>query len=113
LIINKEKWEAEWGVYNKWINDFIFLKPTYPALLTIRGAFPAFEYAQTNALLSGSDLSVLYKINNHLVAHAKGSLLRAFDKKAATWLIQMPANRYVIRIRVCFCRWKKLEAIQC
>ena len=110
LIINKEKWEAEWGVYNKWINDFIFLKPTYPALLTIRGAFPAFEYAQTNALLSGSDLSVLYKINNHLVAHAKGSLMRAFDKTAATWLIQMPANRYESELEYIFAdgkNWKQ------
>ena len=107
LVLNKEKWEAELGIYQKWIDDFIYLKPTYPPLLTIRGAFPAFEYAQTNARLTGSDMSVLYKINNHLSAHAKGSILRAFDKKADTWLIQMPADRYETELQYMFVDGKK------
>lgn len=70
--------------------------------MTIRGAFPAFDYAQTNARLTGSDLSVLYKINNHLSAHAKGSILRAFDQKADTWLIQMPPDRYETELQYMF-----------
>ena len=107
LIVNKEKWEAEWGVYQKWINDFIYLKPTYPPLLTIRGAFPAFEYAQTNAMLTGSDLSLSYKINNHLSAQGKGSILRAFDRNAKTWLIQMPADRYETSLEYLFADGKK------
>ena len=107
MVLNKEKWEAELGIYQKWIDDFIYLKPTYPPLLTIRGAFPAFEYAQTNARLTGSDLSVLYKINNHLSTHAKGSILRAFDQKADTWLIQMPADRYETELQYMFVDGKK------
>jgi len=45
MVYNKEKWEAELGIYQKLINGFIYLNPAYPALLTIRGAFPAFDYA--------------------------------------------------------------------
>ncbi len=107
IIVNKEKWEAEWGIYQKWIDDFIYLRPTYPALLTIRGAFPAFEYAQTNASLTGSDMSMLYKINNHLSAHLKGSVLRAYDLQAKTWLIQMPADRYETELQYLFADGKK------
>lgn len=107
LIIHKEKWEAEWGVYQKWIDDFIYLKPTYPPLLTIRGAFPAFEYAQTNAHLTGSDLNFQYKLNHHLSAYFKGSMLRAYDAKENTWLIQMPADRYELELQYVFVDGKK------
>jgi iron complex outermembrane receptor protein len=107
LIYNKERWEIEWGIYSKSINDFIYLKPTYPALLTIRGAFPSFAYAQTNAHLAGSDLSMAYSLNAHLKAHAKASLLRAYDKSANTWLIQMPADRYELEMEYDFIDGKK------
>ena len=52
LLYNNSKWEIDFGVYNKVISDFIYLKPTYPPLLTIRGAFPAFDFAQTVSLMA-------------------------------------------------------------
>lgn len=107
LVYNKDRWEIEWGLYSKSINDFIYLKPTYPALLTIRGAFPSFAFAQTNAHLAGSDLSMAYGLNAHLKAHAKASLLRAYDQSAKTWLIQMPANRYEADLEYDFIDGKK------
>jgi iron complex outermembrane receptor protein len=107
LVYNKDRWEIEWGLYSKSINDFIYLKPTYPALLTIRGAFPSFAFAQTNAHLAGSDLSMAYGLNAHLKAHAKASLLRAYDQSAKTWLIQMPADRYEAELEYDFIDGKK------
>jgi iron complex outermembrane receptor protein len=109
LIVKKEKWEIDWGVYNKWINDFIYLQPGFPPLLTIRGAFPVFDYTQTNANLSGTDWSMIYRINNHLTAGAKASLLRAFDLKAKTWLIQMPSDRYESDVEYSFADGKRTK----
>lgn len=94
MVFNKDRWELEWGVYTKEIEDFIYLKPAYPALLTIRGAFPAFDYAQSRVNLSGTDLKSGYRINSHLSADFKASILRAFNKSENTWLIQMPADRF-------------------
>ncbi|MFN5021940.1 MAG: TonB-dependent receptor domain-containing protein, partial [bacterium] len=109
LIFNNEKWEAEFGVYNKEIIDFIYLKPAYPALLTIRGAFPAFDYAQTHASLSGMDVRLAYRVTNHFQTHVKASVLRAYDKTAKTWLIQMPSDRYEADLEYSFIDGKKLK----
>lgn len=107
LLFNNEKWEAEVGIYNKWINDFIYLVPTSPALLTIRGAFPAFVFAHTDARLTGLDLSLARMLGNHFRTHVKASLLRAYDRSADTWLIQMPSDRYDIDLEYIFIDGKK------
>jgi iron complex outermembrane receptor protein len=109
LVYNKEKWEIDAGVYLKEISDFIYLKPVYPALLTIRGAFPAFAYAQTNASLTGTDISVGYAISSHLKSRLKTSFLRAYNKTEKTWLIQMPADRYEMEIDYLFVDGKRLK----
>ena len=94
LLFNNEKWETEIGAYTKWINDFIYLIPTYPPLLTIRGAFPSFVFSHTDARLTGLDLSLARMMGNHFRIHFKASMLRAYDRSANTWLIQMPSDRY-------------------
>ena len=109
ILFNKDKFQADIGLYNKMIDGFIYLQPIYPPLLTIRGAFPAFNYAQTNALLSGADFSFAYLIGNHLKSHVKGSFLRAYDQHAKTWLIQMPADRYELQLEYLFPDGKKLK----
>jgi iron complex outermembrane receptor protein len=109
ILFNKNKFEVDIGIYNKFIDGFIYLLPIYPPLLTIRGAFPAFNYAQTNAILSGADFSFAYLIGNHVKSHVKGSLLRAYDQHAKTWLIQMPADRYELQLEYIFPDSKKLK----
>lgn len=107
LVFNNDRWNIDWGVYNKEISGFIYLMPTYPPQLTIRGAFPSFAFAQTHAVLTGSDLSIGYRIGNHLRAHAKAALLRAYDRTQKTWLIQMPADRYEVDLGYEFVDGKK------
>ncbi|MFM1795019.1 MAG: hypothetical protein RL642_1404, partial [Bacteroidota bacterium] len=109
IVFNKGKWEVDFGLYNKIINDFIYMKPAYPPLLTIRGAFPVFDYAQTDAILTGSDINVGYRFNNHLRSQVKASLLRAFDRGQNTWLIQMPSDRYEGELSYVFVDGKKLK----
>lgn len=100
---------VEASVYYKHIDDFIYLRPTFPPQLTIRGAFPAFNYAQTNARLSGLDLSIVYNFNNHFSYNGKLALLRAWDKNAKDWLVQMPSDRFENHLKYLFSDSKKFK----
>lgn len=107
---NKHKWQIEAEIFYKQISGFIYLKPTYPPQLTIRGAFPSFAFAQTDADLYGGDLSMGYRFNAHFKAKAKTSLLWAWDKTAGDWLIQMPPNNHQTELEYYFSegkRWKQ------
>jgi len=81
-------------LYNNLIDGFINLVPDTPATLTIRGAFPTFRYRQTNARLTGADISLFFKWSKHLHSNIKSSWLWAFDRTNSTWLAQMPSNRW-------------------
>jgi iron complex outermembrane recepter protein len=109
VLINTSKWDIDAGIYIKEINDFIFLEPTFPPELTIRGAFPSFRYNQTNARLHGSDVTIQYTVNAHWLGTVKASVLRAWNKTAKDWLIQMPADRYETEVTYRFGNAKKIN----
>ena len=49
------------------IKNFMFLKPSREGFeTTIRGAFPVFEYSQTNALLTGIDIQTDWNIHKNI-----------------------------------------------
>jgi iron complex outermembrane recepter protein len=102
LLFNNSHWDIDAGLYLKQIDGFIFLEPSFPPELTIRGAFPAFRYSQTNARLSGIDFTAQYNINDHWATSAKASILRAWNKQKKEWLIQMPADRYEAQVSYAF-----------
>lgn len=81
------------GYYNQ-IDNFIFLKPTLPATLTIKGAFPTFNYTQVNAVLTGFDLKAQYKFVEQFSWTGKTSFLWAYNNTDKEWLVGMPANRF-------------------
>lgn len=80
------------GYYNR-INNFIYLKPTLPATLTIKGAFPTFHYSQVEAALTGFDFSTKYEFVKNVSWTGKTSFLWAYNITANDWLVGMPANR--------------------
>ncbi len=81
-------------LYSNNINNFIYQQPMpNNPVLTIAGAFPLMEYKQTNAVLSGFDISALIKPLPALDWVSKFSFLYARNKKLNDWLILMPANR--------------------
>ena len=104
---NSEHLNIDISAYVKMIDGFIYLKPTYPPQLTIRGAFPSFEFDQTNARLSGLDVNISYLFGHHIRWNGKASLLRAYDRTADDWLIQMPADRMENSIEYLFTDGKK------
>lgn len=82
------------SLYHNYIRDYIYLRPLPEPVLTIRGAFPAFEYTQANATLSGIDLSWDYRLATGLLLESKTSLLYARNLDTDDYLIYMPANRF-------------------
>jgi len=92
------KLRVEATLYHQRIRDFIYLNPG-PSLLTIRGAFRTFDYAQTDVALSGADLGVRWTPIVGLDVSAGAALLRARDVSQREPLIGMPPDRYNLSVR--------------
>lgn len=86
-------------LYTNYILHFINLIPVQPARLTIRGAFPSFEYRQQNVWLSGADLDWALHPQKGLEFYNKTSLLFARNLNANDWLEQMPPIRFENGVR--------------
>ncbi len=84
---------ASLAFYQNQIDDFIFLEPQEQPELTIRGAFPAFHYTQTDARLRGFDWQAEWKPLIWLGLGPGISVLRAKNLQTDDWLIFMPADR--------------------
>lgn len=84
-------WQAQAYFHN--LNDFIYLKPQSEKRLTIRGAYPVFNYEQTHAQMYGIDLSAKFKITEGLDYSLEYSYLRGNNLTEDLPLIFIPANR--------------------
>ncbi|MFT4758313.1 MAG: iron complex outermembrane receptor protein [Paraglaciecola sp.] len=85
---------ASLALYQNEVNDFIYLQPQAQPVLTIRGAFPAFEYQQTDAQLRGLDWTANWQFSPQWELESGASILRAIDKKTEEFLIFMPADNF-------------------
>lgn len=75
------------------IQGFIHLLPAGYEL-TIRGAFPVFQYTATDAVIAGVDASVRYELSAQWSIRSRYSLVRGRDRVAGTALFLMPADRF-------------------
>ena len=96
--------------YYNYINNFIYRQPSSAPILTIHGAFPAFYYKQTDAILKGIDFYLNYKINKSFEITSKASILRARNKKETNWIIMMPSDRYEAELTYRFKKYKKINS---
>ncbi len=96
--------------YYNYINDFIYRQPAPEPILTIHGAFPAFYYKQTDAILKGLDFYLNYKIANRIEITEKASILRAWNKTENNWLIMMPSDRYETELSYRFKTYKRFNS---
>lgn len=90
---------AELNLYHNYIQNFIYLQPTLPAVLTIRGAFPQFRYQQTNARFTGIDANVEFDFLKHFTWAEKASVLWAYNISANDYLVLMPAPNFAHTLR--------------
>ncbi len=93
FTFKSKKLTAQADVYHNQIDGFIYLKPTLPPALTIKGAFPVFKYEQVNARFSGIDLLLNYRFNASYGLILKGAIVRAFNRSEKSFLVGIPADR--------------------
>lgn len=61
----RKTFSLEISAYVNHISNYVFLKPVSTAL-TIRGYFPVFDYAQTEAILTGIDGLIHWDVSKHV-----------------------------------------------
>ena len=86
--------EIEATAYGTWFSNYIFSvpDPDHPTI-TIRGVFPTFRFRQTQAMISGVDLSATVSVTSEVSIYGKGALVRGWDQVRAEPLFMMPADR--------------------
>ena len=102
-----DKFNVGLDAYLKYIQNFIYLKPrlqndTLRSVLTVRGAFPAFDYTQVDALFTGFDLTVSYKFLPSLSLFSKTSIVRAKDIRNNVFMVNIPSDRIENKIQYNF-----------
>ncbi|MDB4297782.1 TonB-dependent receptor, partial [Flavobacteriaceae bacterium] len=83
------KLDIEIQPYVKYIQDYIYLAPK-GLKLSIRGAFLNYNYQQTDALVSGTDINLNYFINEKLSISNKIAFVNGKDISNNTSLINFP-----------------------
>ena len=73
-------------------DGYIYLLPS-GFQLTIRGAFPVFNYVATDAWLYGLDGQLMYQVKGPWALRSRFSIVRGWDVGADEWLFQMPSDR--------------------
>lgn len=77
--------------YIRHVEDFIYLNPT-GLDLSIRGAFPSFTWAHTDALIRGFDQSMSLQLTEKIKLQNELSFIWGDNLEANNFLINMPSN---------------------
>ena len=93
--------------YN-YINNFILIEPTGTEQ-TVRGAFPVWQYRQTNAQLFGVDLSATYQITDQFNISNKSSFIKGYETNNSRPLIDIPAVRTTNSIEFNKSEWQNFS----
>lgn len=91
------------------INNFMFLQPT-GFETTIRGAFPVWEYKQTNVLLTGIDFQSVWKIKSDLNLTMVLGIVNGQNLSENLPLIDMPPINFSNKIDFIKSRWYNFSA---
>ncbi|MFN0014351.1 MAG: TonB-dependent receptor [Saprospiraceae bacterium] len=95
------------SAYRNQINNFIYLDPQRTFVLTSRGAFPAYFYAQADAVLQGLDASLSVPVVAGLAIEGRASVLRGYrlardsgeTSMHRDWLPLLPTDRFQYGLR--------------
>lgn len=113
IAVSYEKDFKKWGFilepFTNWIQGFILLEPT-GVEYTIRGAFPVWEYRQTDARLLGVDLSASANWTAHWKTDHKFSLVKGKDLDNDGALINIPAANFRNKLIFSMPQWNNFEA---
>lgn len=90
--ITNKKIDAEFTGYVNYINNYLYTQPV-GITQTIRGAFPYFIHRQTDALVAGFDLSLLYNHSKKINSRVQGSYLWSRDVKNNDYFVGQPPTQ--------------------
>ncbi len=96
----QKKWKSfsiEINPYVNQISNFMYLKPT-GFETTIRGAFPVWNYQQTNALITGFDCSSVWEMSQNWKHQFTFATVNGFDFLQNSALIAMPPTNFSNKI---------------
>ncbi len=91
-------WESsksrfEIGIYRNQLDHFIFLKPLLVPVITIAGAYPAFQQTQVNAVFTGLDFDFKTILWRSLKIGGKLALIQGYNRTIHDYLVYTPSNR--------------------
>lgn len=93
-----EKLHFQFIVYAQSFDNYIFLEPQDEFLLTIRGAYPLYEYSQVQALIYGSDFSLEYYVLPHFDIQFKYAIIRGENLSENISLINIPSDQIKLNL---------------
>lgn len=109
----------EWQVKNKVflqaltyyqnIKDYIYLQAQDSFRLTIRGAYPLYQYKQTDAIIYGSDFLLSYEPQDNIRFVLKYSMVKGRNIGEDLDLINLPSNNLNFAIKYSVKDGKKLK----
>lgn len=103
------KLNGEISAYVNHIDNYIYLKPNLLKVLTVRGAFPAFNYVQVNARFTGADFLTQYQFNRFLKSSIKYSFVRAYNLANNNHLEFIPPDKLSLNLQVKLNDTKKIK----
>lgn len=92
-LLDFKKFSGHIDVYFKSMDGYIYLKPIFPATLSIRGAFPSFKYEQRDAYFTGIDAWLNYQLLSNLKTTHKLNIVRAYNTNDKSYLPYIPSDR--------------------
>lgn len=113
-----ERVSLEAGGFRNRVDGFMYLEPRDP-VLTIRGAFPAFNHRQTDALLTGGELMLRLQATRSIELEGTVNVVRGTRQGDGTPLHDMPADRFSASARLALPEtellqggWLKLQGVR-
>ena len=104
----QNKWvKAKVEAYFNYIDNYIYERPTLTYVTLISGAYPIFQYTQTNAYFAGSNIDVTFNVWKGLSLESKAAVLRAYNITAKQYLVLAPADRWENTAKYQFAKLKK------
>ncbi|HEX5625418.1 MAG TPA: TonB-dependent receptor plug domain-containing protein, partial [Saprospiraceae bacterium] len=88
-----ERLSFEFGSYFQQVSDFIYLEPQKELRLTIRGAFPVYQYKQTDARIYGLDAVLRLEFAQRWQWLIRYSNLQSEDLDRREGLVYMPPDQ--------------------
>lgn len=88
-----ENLTIDFSVYYNNIRNYVYIRPI-GTRLTVRGYFPVFQYEQTDAVLTGTDAALKWKVNKHLTFNSKFSYIYARDTENDDLMISIPPAQF-------------------